>query len=555
MNENAPVIVEELVAFMEEQCSRYYAAFQGLSQAAKLHFESRLWQVQRSTNAKRLDLADESIEACKAQINPLLAGQHNANQTWEAIKQLAKQRAAGVPQPIHESFLLSVEQALYPTVSPKTNSHEKHGPPYKMSTELVHLQGKFPFQELCTAIINTAGFTLPHQDLLKNVDLLRLNLEKVVAQGKVQVTLFPELFYRNQHAYLVGIIKQGSKETPLTIAFINTEQGIKADAVFFTEAAMIRIFEFTRSYFLVSTQNPEGLIAFLLRVMPHKRAEQLILNLGYKEWGKLLVRYNFNKHLQNSGQKLAHAPGIRGMVMLVFTLPDYPMVFKIIKNDIPPPKTANRKQVIEKYYLVAHHDRVGRMADAQLFSHWAFPVNAFDPTLLADLLTLGKPYVTVNEHEVVFTQLFTERKMTPLNIFLDNATEQEAHKLVIDYGNAIKEMAMSNIFPGDLLLKNFGVTPDLRVVFYDYDEVALLTECNFKRMPQPRYEEELWDDETWMVVRENDVFPEEFEKFMLPAGPYRQLFREHHGDIFDIHFWNKWKAFYQNNGFIDLQPY
>ena len=555
MDERTLVSIEETVAFIEEQCVRYYATFQSFSHVAKFQFQSRLWQAQRNTNTSRLDLIGRNVQTCKEKIIHSISANDEGSQIWARIKELAREGTSKVPFPILESFLYSIEQSLYPTIMATMDGFEVRLPESKVSEELVHIRGNYPFRELCASIIDTPGFTSLHEDHTRDVDLLCLNLEKMVNPGEINVILFPRLFYRNQHAYLVGIIEQDNDPIPLTIAFINTERGIKTDAVFFTEPEIIRIFEFTRSYFLVDTQDPEGLIIFLLKVMPHKRAEQLIINLGYQEWGKLLIRCNFNKHLQSSGQKLAYAPGIKGMVMLVFALPDYPMVFKAIKNDIPPPKTTTREKVVERYHLVSRHDRVGRLADAQLFKHWAFPLTAFDPSLLSDLEASVGSFLEITAHEVIFTQLFTERKMTPLNIFLDSASTEEAKKVVLDYGNAIKEMAMSNVFPGDLLLKNFGVTHDLRVVFYDYDEVTLLTNCTFRKLPEPRYEEEIWDDETWTVVHENDIFPEELEKFMLPEGPYRQLFREHHGDIFDIYFWNRWKGFHQNNGFIDLQPY
>lgn len=552
-SENLHPYLDATVHFVINECVRYYATFQSLSHVAKFQFEARLWSAQRHTNVGRLGLIQEYLSACKKEIS--LLNSEDINDNWSKIKRLAAEGMQNLPQPVCQSFLASLEDALFPRVDVGERVQQFDIATSKISKELVYLEDYGSFDELSTAILEVVGFSVEFEDLDLDVTSLSLALENQLTLSRTRVTLFPNLFYRNQHAYLVGVIETDHRPIPLTIAFVNDEGGIKADAFFFTEAQIIRIFEFTRSYFLVETTDPEGLIAFLLRVMPHKRAEQLIVNLGFQEWGKHLIKRNFDQYLRGSQNQLVHAPGIEGMVMLVFTLPDYPMVFKAIKKDIAPPKVVTPQKVLDKYHLVSRHDRVGRMADAQLFKLWSFPKKAFAPPLLADLEKLDGQHVEITEDRVTFTQLFTERKMIPLNLYLNQVSTKEAEAVVIDYGNAIKEMAMSNIFPGDLLLKNFGVTADKRVVFYDYDEVVFLTDCTFRELPKARNDEELWDNESWLVVGENDIFPEELEKFMLPAGPYRALFRKHHGDIFEIHFWNQWKAFHQEEGFIDLQPY
>ncbi len=547
---------EKLANFVLDECASYYAAFQSFSHVAKLQFEHQRWNAQRSTNFTRLNLANRHIELCYRKITAQLPEDESTRLFWSDVKALARKNLADVPSIFFESFLYDIEQALYPVVAPTEDNFVDAMPAIqKECTELISLHGYYPFYDLSAQIIRTTDFAEPYEDIAARAALLANHLQKIAGKATIEVTLLSQLFYRNQHAYLVGLLRQETRLTPLAIPFINTEKGIRADAFLFTELEITRIFEFTRSYFLVNTADPEGLVAFLQTVMPHKRTEQLVINLGYQEWGKMLVQHNFKSHASSCGQKLHHAPGIRGMVMLVFTLPDYPLVFKVIKDDIPLPKTTTREKVLGKYKLVAEHDRVGRLADVQLFKHWTFPVQAFDDQLLADLKTMCREYVHIHDREVIFVQLFSERKMVPLNIFLEENDEEAITRVIIDYGRAIKEMAMSNLFPGDLLTKNFGVTSDLRVVFYDYDEVVLLTDCDFLKLPVPRYEEELWDSEPWIVVHENDIFPEELENFMVPEGPYRQLFREHHGDLFGTDFWNHWKDFHKNKGFTDIQPY
>lgn len=548
-------LIEQAYQFIVEQGSRYVATFHGLTGAAKFQFEQRLWQAQRSTNSVRLDLINRAISLCRQEINELFKETGLTLNAWKDIKLRARQYWEGGSSAIYESFIYAVEQSLYPLVA--NEEDQFHALSLKSSdfNELIHLAGTSSMGDLSSQILQIPGFSIPYQDHSQYVDLIRIQLEKVSTSKPLQVVVFPNLFYRNQHAYLVAQIRSGSQHIPLTIPFINSEDGVKLDAILTKEEEIIRVFEFTRSYFLVDTKDPQGLVAFLLSIMPHKKAEQLIINLGYTEWGKFLIKQHFKNHLLHTTHKLIRAPGTPGMVMHVFTLEDYPMVFKTIRKIIPLSKNASRDEVLEKYTLVAKHDRVGRLADTQLFNYWAFPVTAFDDQLLDDLRMLEGSQIYREGDMLFVTQLFTERKMIPLNIFLETADKERAMAVVLDYGNAIKELAMSNIFPGDLLLKNFGVTPELRVVFYDYDEITLVTDCRFLELLKPKYEEQMWDMETWDVVYQNDVFPEEWKKFLLPEGPLRMVFRQHHAEIFEVSFWNKWKDFHFQGNFVDLQPY
>ena len=98
----------------------------------------------------------------------------------------------------------------------------------------------------------------------------------------------------------------------------------------------------------------------------------------------------------------------------------------------------------------------------------------------------------------------------------------EVEDVVRDYGNAIRDLAIANIFPGDMLWSNFGVTRHGRVVFYDYDEIEYLTDCMFRAVPAaPNPETEL-SGEAWYSVGQFDVFPEEFEPFLLGCPQVRE---------------------------------
>jgi isocitrate dehydrogenase kinase/phosphatase len=241
--------------------------------------------------------------------------------------------------------------------------------------------------------------------------------------------------------------------------------------------------------------------------------------------------------------------------MIVFTLPSYPYVFKVIRDRISPTKEVTHEIVKEKYMLVKRHDRIGRMADTLEYADVAFPRSRFTEALLDELRREAPSLVEESDDTIVVKHLYIERRMQPLNLFLDEAAEDQARAAVVDYGNAIKELCSVNIFPGDMLFKNFGVTRGGRVVFYDYDEIVYMTECNFRRIPPPRTPEDEMAAEPWYPVGQNDIFPEEFAPFLLSGKVVRQAFLEHHSDLLDVGFWNQTKQRIEDGFIEDVYPY
>lgn len=225
------------------------------------------------------------------------------------------------------------------------------------------------------------------------------------------------------------------------------------------------------------------------------------------------------------------------MVMLVFTLPSFPWVFKVIRDEFPPPKQITRDEVQAKYLLVKYHDRVGRLPDAMEYSDVLFPTDRMDPTVVAELERSCARSIERDGSRLVVKHLYLERRMTPLDLFLQHADPLQRYQAVREFGFAIRDLAEANIFPGDLLLKNFGLTGRGRVVFYDYDEISLLTEVSFRRLPSARDEAEESSAEPWFHVGARDVFPEEFLRFLFPPGRLRDLFVEMHGDLLDPAWW------------------
>jgi isocitrate dehydrogenase kinase/phosphatase len=210
---------------------------------------------------------------------------------------------------------------------------------------------------------------------------------------------------------------------------------------------------------------------------------------------------------------------------------------------------------MQKYRLVFRHDRAGRLVDAQEFEHLEFPRDRFSPALLDTLLDEARTTVRMIDGHVAIQHAYIERRVTPLDVYLRETADDAASAAALDYGRAIKDLAASDIFPGDFWLKNFGVTRHGRVVFYDYDELCALTDCHFAPLPQPRDELEEFADEAWFYVGDRDVFPEEFRRFMrLPRG-LNDSFLQHHADLFDLAFWQDLQARLQAGELLDIFPY
>lgn len=404
-------------------------------------------------------------------------------------------------------------------------------------------------------------FSEPYADLPADVrrleGQLRENLPDWVCKDPdLKVELFCSVLYRNKGAYLVGRIYTRDEQWPLVIPLLHREgRGIQIDALITDEADVSIIFSFTRSYFMVDVPVPAEFIGFLKRILPGKHIAELYTSIGFYKHGKSEFYRALINHLATTDDQFIMAPGVRGMVMSVFTLPGFNTVFKIIKDRFSPSKNVNRATVIEKYRLVKSVDRVGRMADTQEFSDFRFPLSKFEPECLAELLEVAAGTVQVQGDSVLIRHCWTERRMTPLNLYLENANDDQVREALQDYGLAIKQLAAANIFPGDMLLKNFGVTRHGRVVFYDYDEICFLTEANFRHIPAPRTPEDEMASEPWYSIGPLDVFPEEFPPFLFADAGQRRLFDQLHGELYNADYWKGLQEAIRAGKVIDVFPY
>jgi isocitrate dehydrogenase kinase/phosphatase len=327
------------------------------------------------------------------------------------------------------------------------------------------------------------------------------------------------------------------------------------DAVMMREEDVSIVFSFTRSYFHVDLERVGEAVVFLKQILPRKPVSELFTVLGRAKQGKTERYRELFSHLQRSSDEFVHAPGERGLVMVCFTLPSFDVVFKVIRDRFPPQKSIARADVIRKYEMVFKHDRAGRLVDAQEFRRLRFPRSRFAPELLQELSSEAAGTVHAEGADLIFDHMYIERRMTPLNLYLREQPEEIAEKAVLDYGQAIRDLAYTNIFAGDFLLKNFGVTRHGRVIFYDYDELCQVTDCRFRDMPQAQSDEDEMRGEAWFYVADNDVFPETFLAFLGFSEHLKNVFLSAHAEILTADFWRHVQARHRDGEVMEVLPY
>nr|WP_314577801.1 bifunctional isocitrate dehydrogenase kinase/phosphatase [uncultured Pseudomonas sp.] len=546
----------------------YRDHFRRIADGAQARFEQALWQEAQAASAARISLYEDKVSEVTGWLIKAFAGDVLLDVScWPLVKsayielidprlddELAETWYNSIFCSLFSHDLISDGCMFIHTTRPSMRHHERaaqtriYQPLGDLAAMLVQVFSDYRF--------NIAYADLPG-DLLRIETLLRESLPDWVCKDPaLTLELFTSVLYRNKGAYLVGRVHTLDEQWPLVIALLHCEgQGVQIDTLITDEAEVSIIFSFTRSYFMVDVPVPAEFVGFLKGILPGKHIAELYTSIGFYKHGKSEFYRALIKHLADTDDRFIMAPGVRGMVMSVFTLPGFNTVFKVIKDRFSPSKNVDRATVIEKYRLVKNVDRVGRMADTQEFADFRFPVAKFEPQCLEELLEVAPSTVVLEGDVVLIRHCWTERRMTPLNLYLENASEAQVHEALEDYGLAIKQLAAANIFPGDMLLKNFGVTRHGRVVFYDYDEICFLTEANFRRIPEPRTPEDEMASEPWYSIGPLDVFPEEFPPFLFADLGQRRLFNSLHGELYDADYWKQLQHAIRAGKVIDVFPY
>jgi len=545
----------------------YREHFRQITDGARERFEKAQWQQGQAASAARINLYEDKVGEVSARLRANFEGSALLDiDLWPLVKsayiglidlrfddELSETWYNSIFCGLFSHDLISDGCMFIHTTRPSLRRARA------AQTHTYAPAGQIP--EMLAQIFADYRFSEPYADLAADLGRLETQLREnlpdwVCKDPDLKVELFSSVLYRNKGAYLVGRIYTRDEQWPLVIPLLHREgQGIQIDALITDEAEVSIIFSFTRSYFMVDVPVPAEFIGFLKRILPGKHIAELYTSIGFYKHGKSEFYRALINHLATTDDRFIMAPGVRGMVMSVFTLPGFNTVFKIIKDRFSPSKNVNRATVIEKYRLVKSVDRVGRMADTQEFADFRFPLGKFEPECLAELLDVAAGTVEVEGDTVLIRHCWTERRMTPLNLYLENANPAQVREALEDYGLAIKQLAAANIFPGDMLLKNFGVTRHGRVVFYDYDEICFLTEANFRHIPAPRTPEDEMASEPWYSIGPLDVFPEEFPPFLFADAGQRKLFDELHGELYNADYWKGLQEAIRAGKVIDVFPY
>lgn len=550
--------------------NRHFEIFQSITSGSRERFESADWRAVQLASRERIVLYDHRVEETIGLVKELYGIKDLDQELWQGVKLCYMRLLATHKQPeLAETFYNSVFCHQFPRVF-YTNTFifirngvsssyiEGEDPSY-----LSYYPNRDGLRNCIRQMIEQAEFTLPFEDLERDIrNIYRVILKRFPDKKNrkpslnFQLRVISSPFYRNKAAYIVGQAVNGRTDIGFLLAILNNEKGqLYVDTLLLGEEDLSVVFSYSQAYFMLCHQIPSAIISFLQSILPSRTRSELYSSIGFHKQSKADFYRDFLHHLNHSSDEFVIAPGIRGMVMMVFTLPSYNYVFKIIKDKFAPQKEFTRKVVEEKYQLVKRHDRVGRMADMLEYSDVMIPKDRFDPALIEELYETCASSIKEVDGYLVFKHIYIERRMVPLNIYMETANDEELAHVIKDYGTAIKQLAAANIFPGDFLYKNFGVTRLGRVVFYDYDEINYMTECNFRKIPPPRFPEDMFSAEPWYSVEPLDVFPEEFGTFLLTNPKVKKTFMKYHSDLLDAEYWASIQTNIRNGIYDDVFPY
>lgn len=561
-------VAQAIAQALIEGFNKHYRIFRGTSRRAKEFFEAGEWQAQLDAVRERVQFYDDRVDETVHRLLHEFDADSLDDATWQQVKLhyigvLIRHKQPELAETFFNSVCCKILHRTYfnndyifarPAIS--TEYIESYPPVYSS-----YYPRDAGLRATIRRIVEDFDWQRPFEDLDRDVDhIMRTTLahlgEWPAMEVNCQLQVLYSAFYRNKTAYIIGKAINGWQEIPFTLAVRHGNGGrLYIDTILLDPWRISVLFSLSRAYFMVDMEVPSGYVQFLRSIMPNKPRSELYTMLGLGKQGKTMFFRDLVSHLRHSNDRFIVAPGIRGLVMLVFTLPSYPYVFKIIKDVFGASKNMDRATVKRKYLMVKQVDRVGRMADTLEFSYAALPLSRFHPELLEELRTLAPSAFEVESDTLVIKHLYIERRMTPLNIHLERATDEEVEAAVREYGNAIRELAIANIFPGDMLWKNFGVTRYGRVVFYDYDEIEYMTAMNFRRIPPAPYEEMELAGEPWYSAGPMDVFPEEFATFLLGSPRVRKAFLKYHRDLLEPRFWQEAQQGIRSGHVEDFFPY
>lgn len=549
----------------------YFAEFENITLAARTRFEQAQWPRMAEVSSRRIDIYKETVMETLSVARQIAGEQINDLGFWSATRSIYASLVQGKTNfEIAETFYNSIFNSHFGHRGIRNEyafvfSPQGDVPPVDMGRVVNRYPVAGDPAGAFSRLLDDYAFNIPFEDRERDVASICAAIERHmtahfdVGRSSVELQVLEHHFFRNKASYIVGRFYCDGDQMPFVLPVLHNDDpaqpAVYVDAFLFGSDQVSLLFSFTRSYFMVDASIPSQYVLFLQQLMPKKEISEIYSAIGHFRHGKTYFYRTSTRHIRSTEDRFIVAPGIKGMVMTVFTLPSYEYVFKIIKDRFTPPKEVTHQIVKDKYHLVKRWDRAGRMADTQEFNNLVFDASRFSDELMEELNTTCPSQIRVNGRALIIKHCYVERRMNPLNLYLQNATDDEVNEVMNDYGNAIKQLAAANIFPGDMLLKNFGVTRHGRVVFYDYDEIEPLLDCNFRRIPPPRDEMDEMSGQPWYSVGPKDIFPEEFRLFFSGNARAREAFDAQHADLYDADFWIRLQNKLREGFVEDFYPY
>jgi isocitrate dehydrogenase kinase/phosphatase len=583
-------LAHDIARAMIDGFNRHYRLFRTESARAKHRFETQDWHGQQRAQRERIEFYDLRVKECVLRLEREFKASHQPMDVWQQVKLFYVGMLVDHRQPeLAETFFNSVSTKILhrsyfqndfifvrPAVS--TEYIEPEDPAAQTTYRCYYPGNLDAFRPALQRMIEDFGLRVPFEDLPRDVGDVHQGLLPLFdpnsLRANFQIQVLHSLFYRNKGAYVIGKLINGFQEVPFALPILHNRSGtLRIDALLHGENDLLTLFSFARAYFMVDMEVPSAYVQFLRSMMPRKPRAELYNALGLAKQGKTLFYRDFLYHMRHSTDRFRIAPGKRGMVMLVFDLPSFPYVFKVIKDFYPPQKKTTREQIRGKYLLVKQHDRVGRMADTLEFTGVGFPRDRFSDELIEEIQRFAPSQIEIGDRngdgniEVFLQHVYIERRMIPLNLHLQECLEAlrkdpnddtplaQIEQAVIEYGHAIKDLVAANIFPGDMLWKNFGITRHGKIVFYDYDEIEYITDCQFRALPPAEPADDGTGPASDFQVGPRDVFPESFAPYLLGNHKVRALFLKHHADLLDVDFWQGHKDRILAGQVHDVFPY
>jgi isocitrate dehydrogenase kinase/phosphatase len=404
-------------------------------------------------------------------------------------------------------------------------------------------------EDTVTKILNLENFSVNFIDSRRDARLIveranrNFRLEQAHARQIKSIEVFKGGFYRNRGAYLVGRVDFGTgKYAPFIIALLNESGGIYVDALITSSTYAHNMFSSTLANFHVTNSYYHELCLFLKSIMPMRPLGLHYSTIGYNHLGKVAVMNELEHELMSSGQKLTDAVGAEGTVAIAFAAADSVYILKVIRDtptrDYKWGDFEGVKSVLKKYSRVHDINRTDSMMDAIIYYNLRIEKGWFAPEILEKLLEFASDSVADHGDAVVFRYLIVQRKLTPLPVFLENATQKQAETVIKNLGYCIKNNAAANIFNKDLDARNYGVTGYSKVYLFDYDALEVLTDVKIRtNLDRFDGEEDIPD---WYFEDGVVFLPEEIVSGLcLPYRDLRRLFADTHPSLLTVEYWEK----------------